>query len=73
MGLASGGLDQPQFGALMLMVMLTTLLPPPLLGRIVRARSGTGEIESEPGIDDLVAGTLHRGQRKTTTRSRKAD
>ena len=71
MGLASGALGRPEFGAVMIVVVVTTMLSPPWLARIVRARSGTGEIASEPGIDDLVAGTHHRGVRKTTTRRRR--
>ncbi len=73
MGLGAGVLGQGEFGALMLMIVVTTFLPPPILARIVRARSGTGEMASEPGIDDLVAGTHHRGVRKTAVRTRHPD
>ena len=62
-GLASGAIDGGLFGALMLMVLATTLVTPPLLGRVVR-RSTIGAVvpawddaPGEGGIDDLVAGT----------------
>lgn len=71
MGLASGALGPSEFGALMVMVVVTTFLPPPLLARIVRARSGTGERASEPGIDDRVVGAHDRGERKTAMRARR--
>jgi hypothetical protein len=53
------------FGALMLMVLATTLITPPLLGRVARAQPSDGspavgvasDTPGEGGIDDLVAGT----------------
>jgi len=65
MGLATGAIDAGLFGAIMLMVLVTTLVAPPMLGRIARATTTTGaftvapEAEDHPGdggIDDLVAG-----------------
>jgi Kef-type K+ transport system membrane component KefB len=64
MGLSTGAIDAGLFGAIMLMVLATTLVTPPLLGRVAR-RAPTGEYaaptatEDRPGdggIDDLVAG-----------------
>lgn len=61
MGLASGAIGADIFGALMLMVLATTFITPPLLGRVaVRGRRGVVPEEERPGrggIDDLVAGT----------------
>jgi Kef-type K+ transport system membrane component KefB len=61
MGLATGALGPDLFGAIMLMVLVTTLLTPPVLGRIA-SRDRTPLIVDQPGeggIDDLVAGTRH--------------
>jgi Kef-type K+ transport system membrane component KefB len=65
MGLATGAIDMGLFGALMLMVLATTLITPPLLGRVARTPSSEGgmpvivvpDAPGEGGIDDLVAGT----------------
>jgi Kef-type K+ transport system membrane component KefB len=63
MGLATGALGADLFGAIMLMVLVTTLLTPPVLGRIA-SRDRTPSVSDRPGeggIDDLVAGTMpHR-------------
>jgi Kef-type K+ transport system membrane component KefB len=62
MGLASGGIDAELFGAVMLMVLATTLVTPPSLARVVRRERTTPRSEEEPalpgdfGIDDFVAG-----------------
>ena len=68
MGLTSGSIGADLFGALMLMVLATTFVTPPALGRLARAPRGGGPIDEpgEGGIDDLVAGT-HR--RRPTERS----
>jgi Kef-type K+ transport system membrane component KefB len=59
LGLASGVIRGPLFGALMLMVLVTTFVTPPLLG--VLARRGmpqnAGDQPGDGGIDDLAAGT----------------
>ena len=67
MGLASGAISPGEFGALMLMVLATTLVTPPLLGRVSRRRVSllpvpalAGDLPGEGGIDDLVAGTAQR-------------
>ena len=54
MGLASGGITPGEFGAIMLMVMVTTFVTPPALGR--RAAGRDRRLAREHGIDDLVAG-----------------
>lgn len=69
MGLASGALDNALFGAVMLMVLVTTFVTPPALARVA-ARGRATEMMAAPGIealgtdrpgdggiDDLVAGT----------------
>ena len=61
MGLAAGVLTTSTFGAVMLMVVVTTFLTPPLLGAV--AKRATADEEAAPdhsGIDDLVSGTLPR-------------
>jgi Kef-type K+ transport system membrane component KefB len=63
MGLASGAIDAGEFGAVMLMVLATTLVTPPLLGRVSArpaALAYAGELPGDGGIDDLVAGTTQR-------------
>ncbi len=56
MGLATGGIDAAQFGAIMLMVLVTTFVTPPALGQAAAVRSRRLEAERERGIGDLVAG-----------------
>lgn len=63
MGLATGAIDSGLFGAIMLMVLVTTLVTPPTLSRVARSPT-TGifpmptaeDRAGEGGIDDLVAG-----------------
>ena len=68
MGLASGALDAGLFGALMLMVTVTTFVTPPALTRVARKSRGpaSGEFPGDGGIDDLVAGTRVSTARRTT-------
>ena len=62
MGLATGVLSGAHFGALMLMVVVTTFMTPPLLGALVAQRLPNAEDAPDAGgIDDLVAGSRHRG------------
>ena len=57
MGLASGAIDAGAFGAIMIMVLVTTFVTPPALARLARAPRVTPRDEpGEGGIDDLVAG-----------------
>lgn len=57
MGLATGALDTSLFSAVALMVMATTFVAPPLLGRLSPASPAARSARGEGGIDDLVAGT----------------
>jgi Kef-type K+ transport system membrane component KefB len=63
MGLSRGAIDTQLFSALTIMVMVTTFLAPPLLGRLAKTTTPEEpmppEMEERPGdggIDDLVAG-----------------
>jgi Kef-type K+ transport system membrane component KefB len=64
MGLSTGAIDAGLFGAIMLMVLTTTLVTPPMLARVSRAATtdvfrAPPAAEDRPGdggIDDLVAG-----------------
>jgi Kef-type K+ transport system membrane component KefB len=62
MGLASGGIDAELFGAVMLMVLVTTLVTPPVLAQVVqraptpRAPPEEALLPDHFGIDDFVAG-----------------
>jgi Kef-type K+ transport system membrane component KefB len=61
MGLAAGVLSPQLFGALMLMVIITTFMTPPLLGAIVkRGVPDDAAAPDQSGIDDLVAGSTRR-------------
>jgi len=62
MGLATGAIGADLFGAIMLMVLVTTLVTPPLLGRLARRERAPIVIDrpGEGGIDDLVSGTMQR-------------
>lgn len=67
MGLAAAAISAGEFGAIMLMVLVTTFVTPPALARISRAPRAvepTAQGADRPGdggIDDLVAGTARRG------------
>ena len=63
MGLASAALTSQLYSALALMVLVTTLLTPPLLAYIVRSEQQQFDVSERPGdggIDDLVAGADQR-------------
>lgn len=65
LGLAAGVLTSERFGALMLMVVVTTFVTPPLLSLI--AARGTPDDDGAPdhvGIDDLVVGSSSRRSKK---------
>lgn len=71
MGLASGALLPTQFGGLMLMVVVTTFMTPPLLGLIAKKRAA--DLEDAPdqrGIDDLVSGSKRRRTGEISTQPR---
>jgi Na+:H+ antiporter len=59
MGLATGALTAHLYSAIAMMVLVTTLITPPLLAWNVRARPKLPPIDrpGDGGIDDLVAGT----------------
>ena len=62
MGLTTGAIGTDLFGAIMLMVLVTTFVTPPALTRIARPPAAPDD-ESRPGdggIDDLVAGAAVR-------------
>ena len=60
MGLAAGAISAGDFGALMLMVLVTTFVTPPALAYLSRRNPpvvrGREDLPGEGGIDDLVAG-----------------
>ena len=72
MGLATGAILPQEFGALMMMVVVTTFITPPLLGRVARRVWHTENFRrpGDGGIDDLVAGTSQSEVRKTVPRQR---
>ena len=71
MGLASGAIGADIFGALMLMVLVTTFITPPLLGKLARDNR-PADLEAQPGdggIDDLVAGSSRADDRIRSLRT----
>lgn len=57
-GVAAGALDSKLFSALTLVVLATTFVAPPLLGRFGRGDSASdGNARGSGGVDDLVSGT----------------
>jgi Kef-type K+ transport system membrane component KefB len=60
MGLAAGAIGAGEYGALMLMVLVTTFVTPPTLAWRARRSAGSAgpmsDLPGEGGIDDLVAG-----------------
>lgn len=65
MGLTSGVLDVSLFSAIALMVMVSTLVTPPVLGALTRGAARVPGVRDRPGdggIDDLVAGTGPEGE-----------
>lgn len=80
MGLSTGAIDAGVFGAIMLMVLVTTLVTPPMLGRIARLTTTDmfrvpADAEDRPGdggIDDLVAGASRTDEPDAAIRATKA-
>lgn len=64
LGLVTGAVDKGLFGAIMLMVLATTFVTPPLLAAVAngprRRASDMVDMPGEGGIDDLVAGDSMR-------------
>lgn len=58
-GVAAGALDSKMFSAITLVVLATTFVAPPLLGRFGRADGGAGDddVRGTGGVDDLVSGS----------------
>lgn len=69
MGLATGALTSHLYSAIAMMVLVTTLITPPLLAWNARARprQPITDLPGEGGIDDLVAGTATREFRRPST------
>jgi Kef-type K+ transport system membrane component KefB len=57
MGIATQVLDESLFSALALMVMVTTLIAPPLLGYLAHAKRQDRDTATDRGIECLVSGT----------------
>lgn len=80
MGLSTGAIDPGLFGAIMLMVLVTTLITPPALSRVARLTSTDifrvpVHAEDRPGdggIDDLVAGASQADEPDAAQRATKA-
>ena len=66
MGLATGALTAHLYSAIAMMVLVTTLITPPLLAWNARSRprQPSADRPGEGGIDDLVAGTATREFRR---------
>jgi Kef-type K+ transport system membrane component KefB len=65
MGLTAGALNGGEYGALMLMVLVTTLVTPPALARLSRHYGKVASalpVPDDGGVDDLVAGRPHNKQ-----------
>jgi Kef-type K+ transport system membrane component KefB len=80
MGLTTGAIDAGLFGAIMLMVLVTTLVTPPALNRVVRLTAidsfrVAADAEDRPGeggIDDLVAGASQTDEAEAAQRTTRA-
>jgi Kef-type K+ transport system membrane component KefB len=79
MGLSTGAIDAGLFGAIMLMVLTTTLVTPPLLSRVARSAATDmfairqpGDERGDGGIDDLVAGASQPDSAELPQRETKA-
>ena len=79
MGLSTGAIDAGLFGAIMLMVLATTLVTPPFLMRVARptttdmfAATAGEDRPGDGGIDDLVAGASQPEAADTQARSTRA-
>jgi Kef-type K+ transport system membrane component KefB len=80
LGLSTGAIDAGLFGAIMLMVLMTTLVTPPALSRIARRTTTdifrvpvqTEDRPGDGGIDDLVAGVSQTDEPDGVQRATKA-
>ena len=64
-GLATGAIAAGEYGALMLMVIVTTLITPPWLAVIARSTKPRAADDSGDGLDNLVAGARPMTPRST--------
>ena len=64
-GLSSGAIAAGEFGAIMMMVVATTLIAPPWLGVLARSTKPRAPDTSGDGLDDLVAGARPMTPRST--------
>ena len=66
MGVAAGVLVGAEFGAVILMVVVTTFVTPLLLGMVAGPpRPGSGGPDDDVGLDELVSGAKQRPRRAT--------
>jgi Kef-type K+ transport system membrane component KefB len=71
MGLAAGAVGAGEYGALMLMVLVTTFVTPPSLAwraRRHRSKRPNADRPGQGGIDDLVAGTTSASRPPSSSR-----
>ncbi|MHB1095424.1 MAG: cation:proton antiporter [Gemmatimonadaceae bacterium] len=69
MGVAAGVLVGAEFGAVILMVVVTTFITPPLLGLVAGPpKPGSGGPDDGMGLDELVSGAKQRPGRATVQR-----
>jgi Kef-type K+ transport system membrane component KefB len=64
-GLATGALASGQFGAIMLMVIATTVITPPWLSAVTRTKARRTIDPTGEGLDDLVSGARPMTPRRT--------
>jgi Kef-type K+ transport system membrane component KefB len=64
-GIATGAIAGGQFGAIMLMVVVTTLVTPPWLAAITRTKAVRSFDPAGEGLDDLVSGARPHTPRAT--------
>ncbi len=64
-GLASGAIAAGEFGAIMMMVVATTLITPPWLSAVTRTKARNVFDPTGEGLDDLVAGARPMTPRST--------
>lgn len=69
MGATAGVLAGAQFGAVILMVVATTFVTPPLLGMIAGPpKPGGGGVDDHAGLEELVSGSVPPKRRDTVAR-----
>lgn len=71
-GLASGAIAGGEFGAIMMMVVATTLITPPWLGALTRTNGAKRGDAPGSGLADLVSGARGDGEGRATRPVRRA-